>query len=94
MTTIDLLWGAWICYTKMYRLTVHIKVDAIREGDVFKSICAVKENDVGTRITGWQEFDKKYVQLVDEAIIWQSKGGRFSTMNWEKLPSVLFGRNI
>lgn len=49
--------------------SLHIKMASIQEDDVFRCVSAVRESDdLGIRLSGWHEFDDKYVQLVVEAL--------------------------
>ena len=53
---------------KLRSKSVHIKMETIREDDIYRAMTAVKENiDFGVKISGWNDqFDKKYLDLVDE----------------------------
>lgn len=47
--------------------SIHIKIPSIREDDVFRAVSTVCESeDFGIRISGWHEFDAKYVEFVLE----------------------------
>lgn len=49
--------------------SLHIKMASIQEDDVFRCVSAVhKSNDFGIRLSGWPEFDEKYVQLLVDAL--------------------------
>jgi len=47
--------------------SVHIKLETISEDDIHRSMAAVKSRvDFGVKLSGWHEFDKKYLDFVDE----------------------------
>lgn len=47
--------------------SVHIKLETIGEDDIHRCMSAVKSRvDFGIKLSGWHEFDKKYLNFVDE----------------------------
>ena len=58
-----------ICALSSLVSSIHIKMASIQEDDVFRCVSAVRRSDdVGIRLSGWHEFDEKYVELVVEAL--------------------------
>ena len=70
--------------------SVHIKMERISEDDIHRCMTAVKENiDFGVKLSGWHQFDKKYLDLVDETTgesigIFNKQVGKSSVTFWSE----------
>lgn len=64
--------------------SIHIKIKHIREDDVFRAMSAVRHNDdFGIKISGWHQFDKKYIEFAQEATKESLKSTKESVFNYE-----------
>lgn len=64
--------------------SVHIKISTIQEDDVFRAVSTVCDSeDFGIRLSGWHEFDSRYVEFVSDALLTNRVKKNLSTFAYE-----------